>query len=51
MTDSIAAAQAGSRNHGGFVSAVADLTNDWVKLALITGAQKGAVQRTAAGTN
>jgi hypothetical protein len=35
-------------NHGGFVSSVAHLTNDWVAAGLISGAQKGAIQRAAA---
>jgi hypothetical protein len=36
---------AGAKNHGQFVSCVAHTTNDAVALGLITGAQKGAVQK------
>ncbi len=48
MTDTILALRAGARNHGGFVSAVAHLTNEWQAAGLITGAQKGAIQSAAA---
>ncbi|MCL4814275.1 MAG: peptidase [Vicinamibacteraceae bacterium] len=41
---------AGARNHGAFVSCVAHATNAAVASGLITGAQKGAVQRCAART-
>lgn len=37
-----------ANNHGQFVSCVAQLTNDWKKDGLITGAQKGAIQSCAA---
>jgi hypothetical protein len=36
------------KNHGFFVSCVADLTNDWKKAGLITGKEKGAIQNCAA---
>jgi hypothetical protein len=49
--DLIAAAAASASNHGGFVSAVAALTNQWVADGLITGRQKGAVQNAAAKAN
>lgn len=37
-----------ARNHGEFVSCVAHLTNEWRSLGLITGHEKGEVQRCAA---
>ena len=46
--DLIAGLKAGARNHGGFVSGVAHLTNQWVQAGLITGQQKGAIQSAAA---
>ena len=46
--DLIAGLKAGARNHGGFVSGVAHLTNQWVEAGLITGQQKGAIQSAAA---
>jgi hypothetical protein len=46
--DLIAALQEGARNHGGFVSAVAHLTNQWVESGLITVEQKEAIQSAAA---
>ena len=46
--DLIAAIAASASNHGGFVSGVAHLTNDWKKADLITGQQKGAIQSAAA---
>ena len=48
MTDELNAAKAASTNHGSFVSAVAHLTNQWKEAGLITGAQKGVLQATAA---
>lgn len=42
---------ANANNHGQFVSCVAQLTNDWKKDGLITGAQKGAIQSCAAQAN
>ena len=47
-SDLIAQLAASSANHGGFVSAVAHLTNEWVASGLVTGMQKGAIQRAAA---
>lgn len=47
-SDLIALEKAGALNHGGFVSGVALLTNDWVATGLISGAQKGAIQSAAA---
>jgi hypothetical protein len=49
MADLIAQlAATNSANHGDFVSAVANLTNQWVANGLITGRQKGAIQSAAA---
>jgi hypothetical protein len=48
MADLIAQLAATSSNHGQFVSAVAQLTNQWVQDGLITGQQKGAIQSAAA---
>ena len=48
MTDELNAAKAASTNHGSFLSAVAHLTNQWKDAGLITGAQKGVLQATAA---
>ena len=36
------------KNHGEFVSCVADVTNGWKKAGLIDGQEKGAIQRCAA---
>lgn len=47
-SDLIANLAATAGNHGAFVSAVSDLTNDWKKSGLITGQQKGAIQSAAA---
>ena len=47
-TDLIEAIAAAAGNHGGFVSGVAHLTNDWKNADLITGQQKGAIQSAAA---
>lgn len=49
-SDLIAEIAAASSNHGEFVSGVAHLTNQWVNDGLITGRQKGAIQRAAAQT-
>jgi len=51
ISDLIHKAAAGATNHGGFVSAVAHLTNDLKKAGLISGAQKGAIQSCAAGAS
>jgi hypothetical protein len=48
MSDEIAKAAAAASNHGGFVSAVAELTNNWKKAGLISGADKGNIQNCAA---
>ncbi|MFZ0061424.1 MAG: hypothetical protein WAL47_05245 [Pyrinomonadaceae bacterium] len=37
-----------TNNHGDYVAAVAELTNQWVADGLITGRQKGAIQSAAA---
>ena len=50
-SDLIANLAAGAANHGEFVSAVANLTNAWASSGLITGRQKGAIQRSAAGAS
>jgi hypothetical protein len=47
-SDLISKIAAGAGNHGGFVSGVAQLTNDWVAAGIISGRQKGAVQSAAA---
>ena len=46
--DLIADLAAAASNHGGFVSSVAHLTNEWVAEDLISGKQKGAIQSAAA---
>jgi hypothetical protein len=48
MADLIAQLRANATNHGDFVSAVAQLTNQWVADGLITGKQKGKIQSAAA---
>ena len=48
MADLIAELAESASNHGAFVSAVANLTNQWVTDGLMTGQQKGAVQSAAA---
>jgi hypothetical protein len=47
-SDLIAEAKAEALNHGGYVSAVAHLTNGWVADSLINGGQKGAIQSAVA---
>ena len=47
-SDLISQIAAGAANHGGFVSGVAQLTNEWVASGIISGRQKGAVQSAAA---
>jgi hypothetical protein len=47
--DDVLACAVGARNHGGFVSCVAHLTNSLKKSGAISGAQKGAIQSCAAG--
>ena len=46
-SDLIGQCAAGARNHGGFVSCVAQLTNELKGIGAITGAQKGAIQSCA----
>ena len=48
MNDLIAQCGEGAVNHGKFVSCVAHLTNDWKKDGLISGKEKGKIQRCAA---
>ena len=48
ISDLVTKCAEGVRNHGGFVSCVAHLTNDLRNAGIITGAQKGAIQRCAA---
>jgi hypothetical protein len=49
-SDLIANLAAAAGNHGAFVSAVSQLSNEWAKSGLITGRQKGALQSAAART-
>lgn len=49
ISDLIKKCAADARNHGAFVSCVANLTNDLKKAGTITGAQKGSIQSCAAG--
>jgi hypothetical protein len=51
LSDKIQALGAGSSNHGQFVSAVAQMTNELKKAGHITGAQKSALQSCAAGAS
>lgn len=51
MNDLIADCAAAAGNHDDFVSCVAHLTNDWNAAGLITGKEKGAIQRCAAQSN
>ena len=48
MSDLIADCSIGAKNHGKFVSCVSHLTNEWKKAGLISGEEKGAIQRCAA---
>ena len=48
MADLIAECADNAKNHGGFVSCVAHLTNEWKQAGLITGKEKGAIQSCAA---
>jgi hypothetical protein len=48
MADRIAECAAGATSHGQFVSCVAQLTNEWKREGLITGQEKGRIQRCAA---
>ncbi len=51
MNDLIAQCASGAKNHGKFVSCVAKLTNHWKQLKLISGKEKGSIQRCAAKSN
>ena len=51
ISDLIAGVAAGAKNHGGFVSGVAHLLNDLKKAGVISGSDKGAIQRCAAQAN
>ncbi len=48
MNDFIAQCADGAKNHGQFVSCIAHLTNDWKKAGLISGQEKGKIQKCAA---
>lgn len=48
ISDLIAQAGNGAKNHGQFVSAVASITNELMKSGAISGSQKGAIQSCAA---
>ncbi len=48
MADLIAECADGASNHGGFVSCVAELTNEWKQQGIISGQEKGAIQSCAA---
>ncbi len=48
ISDLVAGIAAGAKNHGGFVSGVAHLLNDLKKSGVISGGDKGAIQRCAA---
>lgn len=48
ISDLVQHCAAGAKNHGGFVSCVANLTNDLKKAGIITGNQKGSIQSCAA---
>lgn len=48
MADLIAECADGASNHGGFVSCVAQLTNEWKQQGFISGQEKGAIQSCAA---
>jgi hypothetical protein len=51
ISDLIADCAAGASNHGAFVSCVAHLTNALKKDGVISGSEKGAIQRCAARSN
>jgi hypothetical protein len=51
IADEIAVIAAGAKNHGKFVSGVAELGNSLKKDGIISGAQKGALQSCAGGSN
>jgi hypothetical protein len=47
-SDLLSALATGATNHGDYVSAVAQLTNQWVASGVVSGQQKGAIQSAAA---
>jgi len=51
MSELITVCANSTKNHGAFVSCVADLTNEWKKDGLISRREKGAIQRCAAKSN
>ena len=51
MSDLIAACLADANNHGQFVRCVSQLTNEWKENGLISGKEKGTIQRCAARSN
>jgi len=51
IADLVSDIEGGAKNHGGFVSGVAHLTNSLVSAGVISGAQKGAIQSAAAHAN
>jgi len=51
ISDLVSGIETSAKNHGGFVSGVAHLTNSLVRSGLISGAQKGAIQSAAAHAN
>jgi len=51
IADLVAAEAVGAKNHGAFVSGVAQLLNDLKKAGILTGSQKGEVQSAAAGAS
>lgn len=51
ISDKIQQCAASARNHGQFISCVAHLTNELKNSGVITGQQKGAIQRCAARAN
>ncbi len=48
MSDLISGCSVGAKNQGKFVSCVSHLTNDWKAAGLISGEEKGAIQRCTA---
>lgn len=48
MSDLITQCSVGAKNHGQFVSCVAQLANEWKSAGYISGAEKGAIQSCAA---
>jgi hypothetical protein len=48
VSDLVGRCGAGAANHGAFVGRIAGLGNDLVKMGIVTGTQKGAIQSAAA---